>query len=208
MPAPSTVRSAHPTSPVQAPSLPPRLRLADFVPSHQHQLELLNTLASSFSGNEYRLLIIDSIMACFRVDYCGRGELADRQQKLNQYLSKLTHMAEEFNVCVLMVRSTLFDHSRVISEESNLELMAVADEPSPVRPWRQRPLCRCRWPQACRWTYPSACFDHEGLAQERQRRGEGGQDSGLARSVHLPPLRRKSRVALTCSDSVCRLSRA
>ena len=44
-------------------------------------------------------------MACFRVDYCGRGELADRQQKLNQFLSKLTHMAEEFNVCVLMVLS-------------------------------------------------------------------------------------------------------
>ena len=69
----------------------------------QHQLELLNTLAAQFSGNEYRLLIIDSIMACFRVDYSGRGELADRQQKLNQFLSKLTHMAEEFNVCVLMV---------------------------------------------------------------------------------------------------------
>ena len=89
----------------------------------QHQLELLNTLAANFASNEYRLLIIDSIMACFRVDYCGRGELADRQQKLNQFLSKLTHMAEgmllpycfagrndptdcvppEFNVCVLMV---------------------------------------------------------------------------------------------------------
>ena len=60
-------------------------------------------------------------MNCFRVDYCGRGELADRQQKLNQFLSKLAHMAEgkrctldkqravadaqaEFNICVLMVR--------------------------------------------------------------------------------------------------------
>ena len=42
-------------------------------------------------------------MNCFRVDFCGRGELADRQQKLNQFLSKLAHMAEEFNVCVLMV---------------------------------------------------------------------------------------------------------
>ena len=70
----------------------------------QHQLELLNTLAASFQTNQYRLLIIDSIMACFRVDFCGRGELADRQQKLNQFLSRLTHMAEEFNVCVLMVR--------------------------------------------------------------------------------------------------------
>jgi hypothetical protein len=70
-------------------------------------------------------------MNCFRVDYCGRGELAERQQKLNQFLMKLAHMAEgetfscfgrcrfcmscfvgygltfmvlEFNVCVLMVR--------------------------------------------------------------------------------------------------------
>lgn len=47
-----------------------------------------------FASNEYRLLIIDSIMNCFRVDYCGRGELADRQQKLNQFLSRLAHMAE------------------------------------------------------------------------------------------------------------------
>ncbi|EDN07904.1 meiotic recombination protein dmc1 [Histoplasma mississippiense (nom. inval.)] len=69
----------------------------------EHQLELLNTLSKEFVGGEYRLLIIDSIMNCFRVDYCGRGELADRQQKLNQFLMKLAHMAEEFNVCVLMV---------------------------------------------------------------------------------------------------------
>ncbi|KAL4762348.1 recombinase DMC1 [Aspergillus foveolatus] len=73
----------------------------------EHQLELLNTLSKEFVGGEYRLLIIDSIMNCFRVDYCGRGELADRQQKLNQFLMKLAHMAEEFNVCVLMVSTIL-----------------------------------------------------------------------------------------------------
>ncbi|KAI9043523.1 recombinase DMC1 [Aspergillus affinis] len=71
----------------------------------EHQLELLNTLSKEFAAGEYRLLIIDSIMNCFRVDYCGRGELADRQQKLNQFLMKLAHIAEEFNVCVLMVQS-------------------------------------------------------------------------------------------------------
>ncbi|KAL2808955.1 Rad51-domain-containing protein [Aspergillus granulosus] len=69
----------------------------------EHQLELLNTLSKEFVGGDYRLLIIDSIMNCFRVDFCGRGELADRQQKLNQFLMKLAHLAEEFNVCVLMV---------------------------------------------------------------------------------------------------------
>jgi len=60
----------------------------------EHQLELLNSLSREFVGGDYRLLVIDSIMNCFRVDYCGRGELAERQQKLNQFLMKLAHMAE------------------------------------------------------------------------------------------------------------------
>ncbi|KAK3173725.1 hypothetical protein OEA41_007057 [Lepraria neglecta] len=91
----------------------------------EHQLELLNTLSNNFATNEYRLLIIDSIMACFRVDYCGRGELADRQQKLNQFLSKLTHMAEEFNVCVLMT-------NQVQSDPGASALFAGADGRKPI----------------------------------------------------------------------------
>lgn len=38
--------------------------------------------------------IVDSIMALFRVDFSGRGELADRQQKLAQMLSRLQKIAE------------------------------------------------------------------------------------------------------------------
>ncbi|MCJ1257148.1 Meiotic recombination protein dmc1 [Lignoscripta atroalba] len=91
----------------------------------EHQLELLNSLAQSFASNEYRLLIIDSIMNCFRVDYCGRGELADRQQKLNQFLAKLAHMAEEFNVCVLMT-------NQVQSDPGASTLFAGADGRKPV----------------------------------------------------------------------------
>lgn len=121
----------------------------------QHQLELLNALSMQFASNEYRLLIIDSIMNCFRVDYCGRGELADRQQKLNQFLSKLAHMAEgspftlylstspanvlsEFNVCVLMVRFSQFTE-RMGLDDANVEL----DQSSSKRPRCQCPLCRC-----------------------------------------------------------------
>lgn len=33
-------------------------------------------------------------MALFRVDFSGRGELADRQQKLAQLLSRLQKIAE------------------------------------------------------------------------------------------------------------------
>lgn len=91
----------------------------------EHQLELLNSLSANFASNEFRLLIIDSIMACFRVDYCGRGELADRQQKLNQMMSKLTHMAEEFNVAVYIT-------NQVQSDPGASALFAGADGRKPV----------------------------------------------------------------------------
>jgi meiotic recombination protein DMC1 len=44
----------------------------------EHQHELLNTLVRVFAGGEFVPLVIDSIMACFRVDYQGRGELSER----------------------------------------------------------------------------------------------------------------------------------
>lgn len=55
------------------------------------QAELLDYVAAKFheEAGVFKLLIIDSIMALFRVDFSGRGELADRQQKLAQVLSRL-----------------------------------------------------------------------------------------------------------------------
>ncbi|KAI4609781.1 carboxymethylenebutenolidase [Alternaria sp. BMP 0032] len=91
----------------------------------EHQMELLNKVAEFFVGNEYRLLIIDSIMALFRVDYTGRGELNERQQKLNQFLSKLTHVAEEFNVAVLLT-------NQVQSDPGASALFAGADGRKPI----------------------------------------------------------------------------
>lgn len=49
-----------------------------------------------------RLIIVDSVMNLFRTDYIGRGELAERQQRLNQYLAQLKNIAEEYNVAVLL----------------------------------------------------------------------------------------------------------
>lgn len=73
------------------------------------QAELLEALAQNFSSNEYRLLIIDSIMALYRTDYTGRGELSERQSVLGAFLRRATQMAEEFNLAVLMV-SLHFSH--------------------------------------------------------------------------------------------------
>jgi meiotic recombination protein DMC1 len=68
------------------------------------QLELLEGLAANFATNEYRLLVIDSIMALYRTDYVGRGELSERQQALGQFLRRAAAMAEEFNLVVFLVR--------------------------------------------------------------------------------------------------------
>ncbi|KAF8973643.1 Rad51-domain-containing protein [Flammula alnicola] len=65
----------------------------------EHQMELINECSLRFAEDkDFRLLIVDSIMALFRVDYSGRGELSERQQKLAQMLSKLTKLSEEYNV--------------------------------------------------------------------------------------------------------------
>jgi meiotic recombination protein DMC1 len=71
----------------------------------EHQLELLNTLSKEFAGGQYRLLVIDSIMNCFRVDFSGRGELAERQQKLNQFLIRLSHLAEGMSLASPLEKS-------------------------------------------------------------------------------------------------------
>ncbi|KAF4514177.1 UNVERIFIED_CONTAM: hypothetical protein B566_EDAN019258 [Ephemera danica] len=48
-------------------------------------------------------------MALFRVDYSGRGELADRQQKLAQVLSRLQKISEEYNVAIFLTNQMTSD---------------------------------------------------------------------------------------------------
>ncbi len=52
----------------------------------EEQMEILDFVAAKFHEEPgiFKLLIVDSIMALFRVDFSGRGELADRQQRLAQ----------------------------------------------------------------------------------------------------------------------------
>ncbi|KAJ3728105.1 putative DMC1 protein [Lentinula guzmanii] len=76
----------------------------------EHQMELINECSLRFAEDkDFRLLIVDSIMALFRVDFSGRGELGERQQKLAQMLSKLTKLSEEYNICVLLTNQVQSD---------------------------------------------------------------------------------------------------
>ncbi|KAI3402987.1 hypothetical protein KGF56_004240 [Candida oxycetoniae] len=91
----------------------------------EHQIELVEQLGNELAEGTYSLLIVDSILACFRVDYAGRGELNERQQKLNQHLSYLTRVAEDYNVAVFLT-------NQVQSDPGASSLFAAADGRKPV----------------------------------------------------------------------------
>ncbi|KAI5954480.1 hypothetical protein KGF54_002255 [Candida jiufengensis] len=91
----------------------------------EHQVELIEQLGNELSNGQYRLLIIDSILACFRVDYSGRGELNERQQKLNQHLAYLTRLSEDYNIAIFLT-------NQVQSDPGASSLFAAADGRKPV----------------------------------------------------------------------------
>uniref|UniRef100_A0A8C6P8Y9 Meiotic recombination protein DMC1/LIM15 homolog n=1 Tax=Nothobranchius furzeri TaxID=105023 RepID=A0A8C6P8Y9_NOTFU len=70
----------------------------------EHQMELLDFVAAKFHEEGG---IIDSIMALFRVDFSGRGELAERQQKLAQMLSRLQKISEGVNKTPVFVTNQM-----------------------------------------------------------------------------------------------------
>lgn len=72
-------------------------------------LAALNEVAAQFAEQPFRVLIVDSIMALFRVDYQGRGELSERQQRLGVVMSRLTKIANEFNVAVVVTNHVMAD---------------------------------------------------------------------------------------------------
>jgi len=76
-----------------------------FNSNHQILLaEKAKDLASEREDSEFpvRLLCVDSLTAHFRAEYVGRGELADRQQKLNKHLHDLMRIGDLHNAAVLV----------------------------------------------------------------------------------------------------------
>jgi len=60
-------------------------------------------------GAPYALIIIDSLTALWRVDFSGRGELSERQQRLGKHLNQLRKLAERHNLAVLLTNQVMSD---------------------------------------------------------------------------------------------------
>jgi DNA repair protein RadA len=76
-----------------------------FNSNHQILLaEKAQEIAKEYEDDDYpvRLLCVDSLTAHFRAEYVGRGELANRQQKLNKHLHDLDRVGNLFNAAVVV----------------------------------------------------------------------------------------------------------
>lgn len=92
--------------------------------THEHQMELIQAVTAKMVESTFRLLVVDSATALFRVDFSGRGELAERQQKLARMLSHLIKIAEQFNVAVWLTNQVVADPGAAA--------MFVADPKKPI----------------------------------------------------------------------------
>ncbi len=73
-----------------------------------HQILLVDKIGEMIkNGEPIKLVIIDSLTAHFRAEFSGRGQLADRQQKLNKYLHDLMRMAEKHNLAVFVTNQVM-----------------------------------------------------------------------------------------------------
>ena len=58
-------------------------------------------------GLNVKLLVVDSLMSHFRADFSGRGQLADRQQKLNKHMHALQKLATAYNLVVYVTNQVM-----------------------------------------------------------------------------------------------------
>lgn len=73
-----------------------------------HQILLADKISEMIkNGEPIKLVIIDSLTAHFRAEFAGRGQLADRQHKLNRYLHTLLKLSEQHNLAVYVTNQVM-----------------------------------------------------------------------------------------------------
>ena len=73
-----------------------------------HQMLLTENIENLIKdGLPVKLIIVDSLMGHFRSDFSGRGQLADRQQKLNKHLHVLLKLANQYNLAIYVTNQVM-----------------------------------------------------------------------------------------------------
>jgi DNA repair protein RadA len=72
-----------------------------------HQMLLAEKAVDLIKEKNIKLLIVDSLTSQFRSEFTGRGQLSDRQQKLNKHMRLLQKVAELYNVAVFVTNQVM-----------------------------------------------------------------------------------------------------
>ncbi len=82
-----------------------------------HQILLMEKVSEMIkNGEPIKLVVIDSLTAHFRAEYSGRGQLADRQQKLNKYLHELMKLAEQYNLAIYVTNQVMANPAQMFGD--------------------------------------------------------------------------------------------
>ena len=82
-----------------------------------HQMLLLERVGEMIKeGEPIKLVIVDSLTAHFRAEYSGRGQLADRQQKLNRYMHDLMRLAETYNLAIYVTNQVMANPAQMFGD--------------------------------------------------------------------------------------------
>jgi len=74
-----------------------------------HQAFLLDHAFKISKDENVKLVVVDSVVSHFRSEYIGRESLAERQQRLNNYMHKLLRLAELYNLAVVVTNQAQAD---------------------------------------------------------------------------------------------------
>ncbi|CAR26161.1 hypothetical protein ZYGR_0E01440 [Zygosaccharomyces rouxii] len=72
-----------------------------------HQIRLLDAAAQMMSESRFSLVVVDSVMALYRTDFSGRGELSARQMHLAKFMRALQRLADQFGVAVVVTNQVV-----------------------------------------------------------------------------------------------------
>jgi len=72
-----------------------------------HQILILEKADKVIKENNIKIIIIDSLTAHFRSEYLGREMLAERQQKLNNHMHRLTRLSRAFNAAAVVTNQVM-----------------------------------------------------------------------------------------------------
>ena len=84
-----------------------------------HQILLAEKAQDIIKKNDIGLIVVDSLTSQFRSDYVGRGQLAERQQKLNKHMHTLQRLANTFNTAVVVTNQVMSNPGQLFGDPTS-----------------------------------------------------------------------------------------